>query len=182
MFAPDAPEREFVVQDIILDGNLFPAGWINDSVLIGPPCYSDIPGEEVFAHYFLPGEDETSLTKAVETICKVDKTWRASLQYERLFDLYVFSFLDGIWIDTPLDISFESEFADEWDIKCQRNPETDDWQRCVYFARYKEFLVEFDVWTGNSKNASFMTFDEFDQILYNIDKKMGTFVYLEDQN
>jgi hypothetical protein len=173
MFAPDAPKRSFQIADLLIDETALPAGkWEITDRDDESPCVEG-PGEEVWVDMYPKGVTTNSL-RIVEAICRYDKTWRASLQYDSLENSYIFPSSFGYWDVPPVDISFSSKYADKWRLACQDYDQTAYWYHCRYFALYHEYLLEFDVWNGTQPASDNLTFDEITSILQLIDEKMAS--------
>ena len=70
MFAPDAPARDFSVNDLVIEKSWFPSGWINDWTLINSQCFGGDPiGQEAYARYSFSGENDPNMMLAHESIC-----------------------------------------------------------------------------------------------------------------
>ena len=185
MFAPDAPQRDFSIRDSLVGLDAFPSNWVAGDIMGSSVCYGDIPGEEVWSRFSRSNDNGLVVERAVELICKVDKRWRAELQYDRLIDLYVFIPSNTIvptptyydWEPPPPSVDFESRFADEWKAQCQRKKETGAWSRCTYFARYQEFLVEFTIWTELNEGHDSKVVEDFNEVIYAIDERIGRLLW-----
>ena len=184
MFAPDAPKRSFPVEELLIDENIGPSeNWMVTDRSTNSPCVEG-PGDEAWIS-IRPQYTTTNSIRVVESICQYDKRWRASLQYDRLEDLYVFPSSNaetpppiGIntWEIPPTEILFSSEYADKWRLACQRDNETGYWYHCRYFALYNEYLLEFDLWNGEQSTTDTLTFGEITSMLRIIDDKMALYL------
>lgn len=178
MFAPDAPKRAFHVEELLIDETALPSEWeIKDQQT--KSCMEG-PGDEAFVSLGPAQLEWNKSLKIVEVICQYDKTERASLQYDRVGELYVFAFEDKAtppegfdsWQTPPSEITFTSANAEKSRLACQKDEVNNYWYHCTYFALYQEYMLKLDIWNSAALEAPSLTFDQINTLLENADNKM----------
>ncbi len=62
MFAPHAPYRDFIIEDLAIEESWFQPGWVKDWVILDMQCFGgDLDGPFAFSRYLYSGGNDPSL-------------------------------------------------------------------------------------------------------------------------
>ena len=184
MFTPNAPKRAMQVADPLIDETALST--VESEITYSrnrSPCVEG-PGDEVWVK-ITPKNATTTSLRVAESICQYDKSQRASRQFDRLENLYIFPYSQtgtppppgfDTWEAPPTEISFASQYADKWRLGCQSDDRTGYWYRCRYFALYSEYLLEFSIWNDEQSTPDTFNLNELDSLLQLIDDKMAVYL------
>ena len=168
--------RDFETIDLLLDTDTLPPGWrIGDTythVGVSHDRWSENVAARVYDRY---GVDGSRITEAYITI------WRYNYPDPRNY-AHIVSYCSGWgWNPPPAEITFTSQYADQWNICCMAT--FANTYACAYSAAYDEFLV--DIWFGVARSHSpedlLIRSEEINALFAAQDQRMAEFLDLEPQ-
>lgn len=194
--------RQFAVEDLLLTAEQLPPKWdLQGQYLTGCPSESPcvrrvVPlplspelaetwhrngtegaREEVFSEFALLADDGTVLIHGSEAVRLYRTPAIARSQYSSEVDIYQFS-QSEVWQDVPPD-AFATPYATRWRIGCSEGS-TSFKEKCLYFAAYEEFLVEFSWIVRDTDSSANIDRDEFLEVVRTLDEEIGNRLYETD--
>ena len=151
-----APKRNFDVLSLGIPLEISPGNSIhrlrNDSIEVISLGFQDIYSKELndVGNYVVE---------------RYSKLANASEAYQHGLHLFIIFETQKPW-ERPNELSFEPQFADESIIGCGLGSQNDHY-RCIFQARYQEFLILINCGMGQD-----MTYQDFQKIIIFIDQRM----------
>jgi len=165
------PEREFEIEELLIDASAFPPGWETDSEgphipagqapLGGGPM--SLQRRVLFFHVCGGGGG------AFEQIYRMTSVRGAAKEFER--QMTVWFPTRGYWTpwEHPIEVLYERSVADRFHMACARDLARPDLaQKCHFIGQYEEYLV----WFSTDMSPTFMTYEDLERILQAIDEQM----------
>lgn len=161
------PERDFEIEELLLDVSAFPVGWSADAEGPRAPAKAPLGGlksiERTELFFYVRGGG------AVEEIHRFQSTGDAIQEFERQLGIAFFvGKYDTPWI-IPLALPYQSPIADQFHFACS---EQGSISMCRMIGRYEEYLVKFNT----HMSPDFMTYEDLECVLQAIDERMAQYL------
>ncbi len=170
-----APERDFSVEDLLIDIQDFPAGWLVYQAA-GPTPSGDgaiFAPESVERSFYAPQRDNVSLRATHRVFRYISSGYAASEYDEQLPRQFHYNIAVVKDWETPNELQYESSIADQFHLACNQST-IGGMQGCKFLGQYEEYLVTFFTHTGEQ-----MRYSDIERILQAIDEQMAH--YLKDE-
>lgn len=170
---PPAPERDFTLEELLLDLSVFPEGWEVSSPP-GPTPSGDgaIFADESIAIWFRFRPDPSTLLAACHEVYRFRWANRAAREFRKqqpiLFNSQSIALLTP-W-EVPDELPYRSLFAEQSHFACAKSGITNKWG-CRFMGQYEEYLVIFSTTMGER-----MSYRDLELILQTIDKRMAKYL------
>jgi hypothetical protein len=174
IFDPSAPERDFEIEELLVDVSSFPAHWY----VVSPPApYPHYDGamttqaEDIYTGF---KADSSTLLVAGQLVYRFGASWKAAAAYrEQLPVEFNNNSVASLtpW-EIPRELPYESEVADQFHLACHVNGIGTPATVCEAMAQYEEYLVVFHTVV----DSEYMTYAELERILVAIDERMALYL------
>jgi hypothetical protein len=182
-FQDRSPQREFAIEELLVDASFFPDGWKEDPegshpvyVPATPLGSGSVPAVESVALNFIRTLPDGS-GYASHSIYRLSNRQKAEEEFQiRAERWYAARQLDTPW-KTPLELDFRNLKADQFYIVCSKKGSI---PACGMLAQYEEYLVNFFVHTGaydsDLQLVVILTLTDFEHLVKVIDQRMANYL------
>jgi hypothetical protein len=151
-----APDRSFTPQDILININDLPDGWV---IMFGPRKVIDNTRSNESAEIAFAPKDYPNKRSITQEVFRYSSIQGARADFTEATNLPGETDIDG-W-------SFVSDVADEQKISCYSYSNS-EFPLCTYVARYQEFVIDLYARIGGERISIW----EMEDIVINIDNQI----------